>query len=77
MSGHHDHGSINGAEERVALLRYMIDHNMHHLEELRALTKGTDADVEEILSQAADGFEKANTLLAGALEKLRKQDLEQ
>lgn len=38
---HHEHGE---ADRRTALLKYMLDHNRHHAEELEQTAAGLEAD---------------------------------
>ena len=73
---HHEHGdaapSVTTKEEAVALLHYSLHHNEHHLAELGELAavlekEGMSAAAVK-LRLAAEGYEKANALLAEAYE---------
>ena len=66
---HHDHGS---AEEMLALLKYMTDHNRHHAEELHELAHGLDAEAAELIHQAVADYEAGNEKLVKALELLKE-----
>ena len=57
----HSHAAASSPEEALALLKYMLDHNRHHAEELHELAHNYDA-VEE-MNEANDLIEQALTLL--------------
>lgn len=69
---HHHHGEQTEIirEERIAALKYMLAHNIHHAEELAALSVGASEELTDILSKALGHFATANALLAEYVEKL-------
>ncbi|MDR1131964.1 MAG: cobalt transporter [Oscillospiraceae bacterium] len=76
LSGHgHSHGQdALKADENLALLNYMIDHNRHHGEDLHALYHALEAagkkEAAALVSEAAAVYEKGNGLLGAALKLL-------
>ena len=61
------------AEERnVAVLQYMLDHNIHHAGELSDLSTAFEGEVKHQLLHAVEAFDQANGYLAAALELLHK-----
>jgi len=69
----HTHGE-HSAEEALALLRYMADHNRHHAEELHELAHSLSGDAAELIHAAVDLFEQGNEKLDQALGLLHKED---
>ena len=68
---HHDHGQGPvSAEERLALLKYMLSHNAHHAEELHDLAHGTDGKAAELLHEAVRDIEESNKKIEEALKLL-------
>ena len=57
-------------EETKALLRFMIDHNDHHIGELADLLDRLPEAARKKLLLAIGGFEAANVDLRGVLECL-------
>ena len=79
MTDHnHDHSHAHtgmqpaSEEERLALLKYMLDHNTHHAEELHDLAHGLTGEAAELLHQAVSDIESSNAKLAAALGILTK-----
>lgn len=73
----HDHAPAETAAEMTAVLTYMLQHNIHHGEELKKLSetlaeKGMAAASEEIL-EGVRFFEQGNQKLAAALELVKKE----
>ena len=69
---HHDHGDAAGT--LTAVLKYMLDHNIHHADELKGIAEklkaqGLDA-AAETLSESTALFDAANEKLAAALAML-------
>ena len=61
------------AEERnIAVLQYMLDHNIHHAGELNDLSAMFEGEVRHQLLHAVEAFDQANGYLATALELLHK-----
>ena len=75
----HDHvhthppgGENVSGEQAVALLQYMLDHNIHHAAELSDLAKQFSGEVEHQLLHAVESFDQGNGYLSAALELLKK-----
>ncbi len=71
----HSHGHSHGEapaspEERMALLKYMLNHNAHHAEELHDLAQGTAPEVSALIHEAVADIEASNEKLREAIEKL-------
>ncbi len=70
----HDHEHTHGAaspEETLALLRYMLDHNRHHAEELYELAHGVENEAAHaLLHEAVDDLNASADRLAEALALL-------
>lgn len=72
----HEHGLEHShkhpaAEQSTAILRYMLDHNRHHAEELRSLAdtlrENGKAETADTLSAAVADFDAGNEKLEAAL----------
>ena len=76
--GHdHDHDHIHdGAplepEKALALLTYMLDHNVHHCAELRELCGSLSGEAAHQLLHAVEASDEANGHLASAIEEMKK-----
>ena len=72
----HSHGQEVSAEERLALLKYMVQHNAHHAEELHGLTHRLEAmdqnNAAALLDMALDAFQQGNERLEAAIACLKK-----
>ena len=70
---HHDHGT--GADTLTAVLGYMLDHNIHHCEELKGISEKLaaegKAEAAETLLEGTRFFDEANEKLAAALQLLK------
>ena len=64
----HDGGS---APDVKSLLKYMIDHNDHHNEELADLLDSLPADAQKKMRLAIGTFEAANVQLQDVLDNLQ------
>ena len=69
----HSHGEAVSGEQAVALLQYMLDHNIHHAAELSDLAKQFSGEVEHQLLHAVASFDQGNGYLPAALELLKKK----
>lgn len=77
---HHDHSHEHGhdhsrMEELLALMNYMVGHNVSHAEELANLAmqlkqEGNDAAYEQVMDAVAD-FDSGNKKLAAVLNGLK------
>lgn len=68
----HAHGAVNGEEKTAAVLRYMLDHNVHHCAELKELAQGLSGEAQHQLLHAVEAFDEANGHLAKAIEAMQK-----
>ena len=66
----HEHG--HGGEKTVAVLRYMLDHNVHHAGELSDMADQLTGEARHQLLHAVESFDQANGYLSAALEELSK-----
>ena len=73
---HHDHehlhieGGVPNAQT-VAVLKYMLDHNIHHAKELSDLASQLSGEAAHQLLHAVEAFDQANGYLAAALEHMK------
>ena len=72
---HHDHAlHEGGADTLTAVLKYMLDHNMHHADELKGiaakLQEQGKAEAAKALGESTGLFDAANEKLAAALRLL-------
>ena len=56
--------------EAVALLRYMIDHNKHHTDELYDLAGKLDGDAKQLVHAAVIQYEQGTDKLEQALKAM-------
>ena len=75
----HTHGTeAVSREELLALLKYMLNHNAHHAEELHDVCHKLEdmgkADAAEKLGQARHEYYHGNEHLAEALEALKVKE---
>ena len=76
----HEHGHTHSHEEKsqnkvLILMQYMLDHNIHHAEELAQMIDMLEAGKEDVAAavmEAVEEFKKANEKLAKAVELLKK-----
>ena len=74
----HPHGEAAAMsfEETLALLGYMLDHNMHHCEELKGISEKLSsegkAEAAETLLLGTKLFDQANEKLAATLALLKE-----
>ena len=59
-------------EKILALLTYMLDHNVHHCAELKELGASLTGEAAHHLFHAVESFDAANSHLAAAIEELKK-----
>lgn len=59
-------------QELIALMDYLVKHNISHTEELSALASQVESvEGKEMIIQAIEEYKVANATLKNALEKLR------
>ena len=68
----HDHGQTYGGDKTLAVLTYMLDHNIHHCAELKDLAAALSGEAQHQLLHAVEDFDTANAHLAKAIEELKK-----
>lgn len=73
---HHDHEHLHAEggvadAQTVALLKYMLDHNIHHASELSDLAAQLGGEARHQLEHAVEAFDQANGYLAAALEHMK------
>ena len=78
-SHEHSHGDghahAQGGEQALAVLKYMLEHNIHHAAELSDLAGQFSGEARHQLLHAVESFDQANGYLSAALELLKdKQD---
>lgn len=67
----HEHThEATGAEEKLALLKYMAQHNSHHAQELHSLAHGATDEAETLLHEAVAKLQESTALLNRAIELL-------
>ena len=69
----HDHGCglPEGADRTLAVLTYMLDHNVHHCAELKEMAASLTGEAQHQLLHAVEAFEEANSHLAKAVAELK------
>ena len=71
----HDHPHVHSdmpKDQVVAVLQYMLDHNVHHAGELSDMADQLSGEARHQLLHAVESFDQANGYLSAALEELRK-----
>ncbi len=70
----HDHEHIQEGEDMtLAMLRYMLDHNVHHCAELKDLAEKISGEAQHQLLHAIEDFEASNEHLGKAVELLKQK----
>ena len=72
----HVHAAGEGDGKIVAVLSYMLEHNVHHCAELKEMAGGLSGEAQHQLLHAVEAFEEANTHLSKAVEELKQQEKE-
>ena len=72
----HVHAAGEGDGKIVAVLSYMLEHNVHHCAELKEMATTLSGEAQHQLFHAVEAFEEANGHLARAVEELKKQEHE-
>ena len=67
----HSQAAATPAEQTVALLSYMLDHNIHHAAELEDLAREVGGEAGHRLEHAVETFRQANDQLEQALQLLK------
>ncbi len=66
----HTHGG-EGSQQALAVLGYMLEHNVHHAAELSDLAGQFDGEARHQLLHAVESFDQANGYLSAALDLLK------
>lgn len=66
---HAEGGAVSA--ETVAVLRYMLEHNVHHASELNDLAQQLTGEARHQMLHAVEAFDQANGYLSAALELLK------
>ena len=69
--GEHVHTHDAGGKN-LAVLTYMLDHNIHHCAELKEMAAGLTGEAQHQLLHAVEAFDEANHYLHHAIEELKK-----
>lgn len=68
----HFHASNGAADaQTVALLQYMLEHNIHHAKELSDLAQQLSGEAQHQLLHAVEAFDQGNGYLSAALEHMK------
>lgn len=72
---HHPHSHVAPAssEEALALLKYMLDHNKHHADELHDLAHSFDEVEGDLLHDAVEKLGESNSLIEQALSLIENK----
>lgn len=63
---HHHEGPVS-PEKAQALMKYMIDHNAHHAEEIKDLKRSVSPDAAKLMEQAVNAMADSVAYLKNAL----------
>ena len=70
----HSQATASSPEEALALLKYMLDHNRHHAEELHDLGHAFDDVAGDLIHDAVDKLGESNDLIEQALSLIMNAD---
>lgn len=70
----HTHEHPHDGAQALAVLQYMLDHNIHHAAELSDIAAQFDGEARHQLLHAVESFDQANGYLSAALELLKGQN---
>jgi len=73
---HHDHQHLHAEDgavspQTVAVLKYMLDHNIHHAKELSDLAQQLTGEARHQMEHAVAAFDEGNGYLSAVLELLK------
>lgn len=70
----HSHESVAAGDSTkvLALLQYMLDHNVHHCSELKELCDSLSGEAQHQLLHAVEDFDSANAHLQKVVDELSK-----
>ncbi len=67
----HSHAAPVSGEQAEAVLRYMLDHNIHHTQELNDLAAQFGGEVQHQILHAVEAYDQGNGFLSAALAHLK------
>lgn len=67
----HAHDTPVDGEQAAAVLRYMLDHNIHHTQELSDLAGQFNEEIQHEILHAVEAYDQGNGFLSAALNRLR------
>lgn len=70
----HTHEHPHDGAQALAVLQYMLDHNIHHAAELSDIAAQFGGEARHQLLHAVESFDQANGYLSAALELLKGQN---
>ena len=73
-SHEHPNSHTHDGAQALAVLQYMLDHNLHHAGELSDIAAQFDGEARHQLLHAVESFDQANGYLSAALELLKGQN---
>ena len=73
-SHEHPNSHTHDGAQALAVLQYMLDHNIHHAGELSDIAAQFDGEARHQLLHAVESFDQANGYLTAALELLKGQN---
>ncbi|MCI8715697.1 MAG: hypothetical protein HFF66_07855 [Oscillospiraceae bacterium] len=73
-SHEHPNSHTHDGAQALAVLQYMLDHNIHHAGELSDIAAQFDGEARHQLLHAVESFDQANGYLSAALELLKGQN---
>lgn len=71
-SHEHPNSHTHDGAQALAVLQYMLDHNIHHAGELSDMAGQLTGEARHQLLHAVESFDQANGYLSAALEELKK-----
>ena len=73
-SHEHPNSHTHDGAQALAVLQYMLDHNLRHAGELSDIAAQFDGEARHQLLHAVESFDQANGYLSAALELLKGQN---
>lgn len=70
-SHEHPNSHTHDGAQALAVLQYMLDHNIHHAGELSDIAAQFDGEARHQLLHAVESFDQANGYLSAALDLLK------
>ena len=70
----HTHEHPHDGAQALAVLQYMLDHNIHHAAELSDIAAQFGGEARHQLLHAVESFDQANGYLSAALELLKEKN---